>query len=79
MPNLTGVVGGFAHTNITKVLNLGSATTMLTSDAYHEAEASFTGCSLLTEVILPDTMISIGGMRSCPLLTTCSFNNNVTT
>ena len=78
LPNLTGVVGGFAHTNITKVLNLGSATTMCTSDAYHEADASFAGCSLLTEVILPDTMISIGGMSNCQALVKCLFTNSVT-
>ena len=77
VPNLTGIVRGFAYTKITKVLNLGSCTTMNWSDSFHYGYSAFSGCSELIEITLPDTMLSIGGMSACPKLTKVNFNNNV--
>lgn len=77
LPNLTGLIGGFAYTNITKVLDLGGATSMSGSDSYHEENATFSRCSLLTEINLPNTMTNLAGMSSCTSLTKCLFSNSV--
>ena len=78
LPNLTGTIQGFAYTNITKILDLGSATSMLDSDTFHEENASFSQCKFLTEANLPNTMTFIGGMSNCTALTKCLFSNSVT-
>ena len=78
LPNLTGKATGFAYTNITKVLNLGSCTDMNYSDTFHYNQAAFAGCPNLIEITLPDTMLSIGGMSACHKLITVNFNSNVT-
>jgi hypothetical protein len=76
MPNLTGIFTGFAGTNITKIINLGYATSISGSgDYYHTYDAACGSCHYLTEVILPDTMTSITGFIDCTSLTTISFNN----
>ena len=79
MPNLTGSFFGFAGTNITKIIDLGKATSIVGSgDIHHTYGAALGSCHYLTEVILPDTMTSITGMIDCTALEKVSFNNNVT-
>ena len=68
----------FMNSGITKVVDLGSVTTINGADGQG---GTFSGCTDLTEVVLPSTVTNIGSyaFQGCTSLTTINFPSSITT
>ena len=79
MPNLTGTMCSvFSGSGITKVVNLGQVTKI---EGYNNENNAFAKCLNLTEVILPDTLETIGAYAfyGCTALSNINFLNKIST
>lgn len=78
LPNLTTLRASVFYNcrSLTKVKSLGSITTIQSDNSYGE----FRNCTGLTEVVLPNTLTSIGNnaFHSCTGLVTCSLPQSLT-
>ena len=83
LPNLTTLGGAaFAKTNITKVISLGSITTLANSSNWIGSyrAGAFGGCESLTEVVLPETLTTMGQstFTNCKALHTINLPKSLT-
>lgn len=82
MPNLLGTLGSntFYSSNIEEVISLGNITGIGNGQGgYYEDFGAFFGCKNLINVILPESLVSIGNyaFSGCTSLTTINLPNNL--